>query len=130
MIKFFIFQLNTWGNSPSITLSDVRMGLSFTITAGPRQQSFSGLIPAELMTIFCCLRCEARPTWRAMSPYLYPPGKGWPGYTLRPWVPFSSPPVTHMAMVEVFDPTSTWVNFLSDSLNLFKYLRPDNVEGR
>jgi hypothetical protein len=31
---------------------------------------------------------ETPPTWRARSPYLYPPGTGWPSYTpraLTPW---------------------------------------------
>jgi hypothetical protein len=42
-------------------------------------QSFSGPSPAGLMTTFYCLRFETPPTWRARSPYLYPPGKGWPG---------------------------------------------------
>jgi hypothetical protein len=46
------------------------------------------------MTIFYCLRFETPPTWRARSPYLYPPGTGWPSYTLRYWVPFSSSPTT------------------------------------
>jgi hypothetical protein len=40
------------------------------------------------MTIFYCLRFETPPTWRARSPYLYPPGTGWPGYTPRHWFPF------------------------------------------
>jgi hypothetical protein len=31
-----------------------------------------------------------------------------PGYTPRHWVPFSSPPTTRRATVEVFDPASTW----------------------
>jgi hypothetical protein len=35
------------------------------------------------MTIFYCLRFETPPAWRARSPYLYPPGTGWPGYTPR-----------------------------------------------
>jgi hypothetical protein len=30
------------------------------------------------MTTFYCLRFETPPTWRAKSPYLYPPGRGWP----------------------------------------------------
>jgi hypothetical protein len=34
-------------------------------------------------------------------PYLYSPGTGWPGYTPRHWVPFSSPPTTPRAT----DPT-------------------------
>jgi hypothetical protein len=32
---------------------------------------------------------------------------GWPGYTPRHLVPFSSPPTIHSATVEVFDPTYT-----------------------
>jgi hypothetical protein len=47
------------------------------------------------------------PTWRARSPYLYPPGTRWSSYTLRHWVPFSSPRTTHMATVEIFDPACT-----------------------
>jgi hypothetical protein len=34
---------------------------------------------------------ETPPTWRARSPYLYPPGTGWPSYTLGHWVQFLSP---------------------------------------
>jgi hypothetical protein len=30
------------------------------------------------MTTFYCLRFETVPTWRARSPYLYHPGRGWP----------------------------------------------------
>jgi hypothetical protein len=59
------------------------------------------------MTIFYCLRFETHPTWRARSPYLYPPGTGWPSYTSRHWVPFSSPPTTRRTTVEVFEPAST-----------------------
>jgi hypothetical protein len=39
----------------------------------------------------------------ARSPYLYPPGIGWPGYNPRHLIPFSSPPATRRAAVEVFD---------------------------
>jgi hypothetical protein len=63
--------------------------------------------PVGLMTMFYCLRFETPPTWKARSPYLYPPGTEWPGYTQRYWVPFSSPPTTRRAMVEVFEHTST-----------------------
>jgi hypothetical protein len=38
---------------------------------------------------------------------VYPPGTRWPSYTPRHWVPFSSPPSTRRATVEVFDPAST-----------------------
>jgi hypothetical protein len=54
------------------------------------------------MTIFCCLRFETPHTWRARSPYLYPPGTGCPSYTPRYLVPFSSPPMTRRVTVEVF----------------------------
>jgi hypothetical protein len=47
------------------------------------------------------------PTWRARCPYLYPPGTGWPSYTPRHWVPFSSSPTVRRATVEVFEPAST-----------------------
>jgi hypothetical protein len=70
-------------------------------------KSFSGPSRAGLMTTFYCLRFETPPTWRAKSPYLYPPGIGWPSYTLMRWVPFSSPPTTRRAEVVVLKPTST-----------------------
>jgi hypothetical protein len=70
-------------------------------------QPFSGPSPLGLMTIFYCLRFETPPTWRVRSPYLYPPGTGWPCYTPRHSVPFSSPPAIRRATVEVFEPDST-----------------------
>jgi hypothetical protein len=43
------------------------------------------------------------------SPHIYNPQEyGWPSYTPRHWVPFLSRPMTRRAMVEVFDPASTW----------------------
>jgi hypothetical protein len=36
-----------------------------------------------------------------------PPGTGWPSFTPRHWVPFSSPPTTRRAMVEVFEAAFT-----------------------
>jgi hypothetical protein len=49
------------------------------------------------MTTFYCLRFETLPTWRARSPYLYPPGTGWSCYTPRHWVPVSSSRTTRRA---------------------------------
>jgi hypothetical protein len=57
-----------------------------------------------LMTTFHCLRFENLPTWWARSPYLYPAETGCPNYTPRHWVPFSPPPTTHRAIVDVFKP--------------------------
>jgi hypothetical protein len=76
-------------------------------------QSFLCPSPAGLVTIFYYLRVETPLTWRAKSPYLYPPGTGWPGYTPRHWVPFSSPLTTRRATVEVLEPASTRVSRLS-----------------
>jgi hypothetical protein len=56
-------------------------------------QSFLGLIPVGLVTIFCCLRFENPPTGWTWSPFLYPPGTGWPSYTSRHRLSFSSPPI-------------------------------------
>jgi hypothetical protein len=39
---------------------------------------------------FYCLRFETTPTWRARTPYLYPPGTGWPGCIPGHWILFSS----------------------------------------
>jgi hypothetical protein len=47
------------------------------------------------------------PTWRPRFPYLYTPGREWSSYTPSHWVPFSSPPTTRRAAVEVFIPAST-----------------------
>jgi hypothetical protein len=70
-------------------------------------QSFSGPSPAGPTTIVYCLTFETLETWRTRSPHLFPSGTGWPSYTPRHWVPFSSPPTTLRATVEVFDPAST-----------------------
>jgi hypothetical protein len=106
--RIFIFQPNTCCYSPYET---------FSLTRGwvCRLQLLLGLASAVI------LRSKSRgtddnillpqipdsPTWRATSQYLYPPGTGWPGYTPRHWVPFSSPPTTRRATVEVFDPAIT-----------------------
>jgi hypothetical protein len=95
--RIFIFQLNTCGYS-SLKL----------LWASPAQP-FLGPNPAGLMTKLYCLRFETSPAWLSRSLYLYPPGKGWPLYTSWHSVPFSSPPTTSSATVEVFDPASTWV---------------------
>jgi hypothetical protein len=38
---------------------------------------------------------------------VFSPGTGWPSYTRRHWIFFSSPPTTRRATMEVFEPTST-----------------------
>jgi hypothetical protein len=63
-----------WG-----AVSDSRMGLSFTVAAGPRQRSHS------------------RVSWYSQPYFTVSDAK----------LPFSSPPMTRRATVEVFDPAST-----------------------
>jgi hypothetical protein len=46
--------------------------------------------------------CVQPPTRRTKSQYLCPPMIGWPSYTPRHWVSFSSPSTSRRAMVEVF----------------------------
>jgi hypothetical protein len=73
-------------------------------------QSFSGPRPAGLMTTFYYLRFETPPT-RGTGPCIYIlRGQGGPVLPPRHWVPFSSPPTTRRAMVEVFEPASTRVS--------------------
>jgi hypothetical protein len=98
--QYFFFQLNTCGDSPYVTSSLTRgwvcrVQLLLVVASAVN----SGPSPTGLMTTFYCLRFQTPPTWRARSPYLYSPGTGRPSY--------SSPPTTHRAMVEVFDPAST-----------------------
>jgi hypothetical protein len=74
-------------------LCDERTGLSFTITAGPRQRSHSWLrVPRNSWPYFTLSDSRLLQPGGPGSPYLYPPGTGWPSYTPRHWVPFSSPP--------------------------------------
>jgi hypothetical protein len=114
----FIFQLNTCGYSP--LWREAGSVIYNCFWASPAQ-SFSRQSPAGLKTIFYCPRFETPPTWRARSPYLYPPRKGWPSYTSSHWDPFSSPPTTRRATVEVFDPASTRV-WLNSDLNGLSYV--------
>jgi hypothetical protein len=55
------------------------------------------------------------PNLEGQIPVFISPGTGWPSYTTRHWVTFSSPPTTLRATEEVLEPASTrgsvgWVN--------------------
>jgi hypothetical protein len=63
------------------------MGLPFTSDAGPRQRSHSSVrVPRNSWSYFTVTDSRLPLTWRDRSPYLYPPGAGWPSYTPRHWV--------------------------------------------
>jgi hypothetical protein len=71
-------------------LSEERTSLSFVHNCcwPSPVQSFSNWSPTGLMTIFYFLKFEIPPTWRARSPYLYPPGTWWPSYIPKQCIPF------------------------------------------
>jgi hypothetical protein len=79
------------------------------------------------MSIFYCLRFETLPTCKTRFPYLYPPGRGWPGYTPRHWVSFTSPTTTRRATMEVFVPPPHGMNL---SLNFCFNCLPYNISAR
>jgi hypothetical protein len=91
------YQASIWGLRPDFYYCQTAAGLLMWGAlsderviyncAAPRHRSHSWVLsPAGLVTIFYCLRFETPPTWRARSPYSYPPGTGWPSYTPRHWV--------------------------------------------
>jgi hypothetical protein len=65
------------------------------------------LVPRDSGPYFAVSHSRLPLTWSARFPYLYTPRTGWPSYTPKHWVPFSSPPATHRATVEVLEPAST-----------------------
>jgi hypothetical protein len=84
-------------------LSDERTGLSFTIAAGPRQRVYSRVrVP-----------WDSRPYFTVSDSRL----------------PFSSPPTTSRAAVEVFDPASTRDYWLIFRLVLLITLGMDRIEN-
>jgi hypothetical protein len=101
----FIFQLNACCYSPYVTFSLTR-GWVCNLQLLLVLASVDILSSESRGTRFTVLDSRL-PTWRARSPYLYRPGTRWPSYKPRHWVPFSSPPTTLRATVEVFDLVST-----------------------
>jgi hypothetical protein len=57
----------------------------------------------------CYMQTFEIPSTRSdRSPCLYPTGTGRSSYAPRYWVPFSSPPTSRRATVDVFELASTW----------------------
>jgi hypothetical protein len=102
------FQMSTCGHSPNVTSSLTRgqicrlqllMVLASAVILGSGSRgTHDHILLSQIWD---------SPTWRTRSPYLYPPGTGWPSYTPRHRVLFSSPPATRRAKMEVFEPAST-----------------------
>jgi hypothetical protein len=101
--------LLTWG-----ALSNERTGLSFTTVSGPPQRSDSRIrIPQDSWSYFT-VSDSRPPNLEGQVPYLYPSRTGWPGNSF----PFSSPPTTRRATVEVFESASLGVGRVRVSVTL------------
>jgi hypothetical protein len=108
MTSNVFFQLNTCSHSPYITSSLMRGWICHLQLLPALASTFSGPSHIGLMTTFYCLRFETPPNLVGQVPIFITPRNRVVRYTPTHWVPFSSPPTTHRATVEVFDPTSTW----------------------
>jgi hypothetical protein len=107
--EFFIFQMNTCCYSPYVTSSLMRgwvcrlqvlLGLASTVILRSESQGTHDHILLSKIQDSTNLEGQI-PRFiipRNRVAHLYP----------RHWVPFSVPPTTRGAIVEVFDPTSTW----------------------
>jgi hypothetical protein len=72
--------------APSLTRGQVCNLL--TIASGPCQSSHSWVEVPQNSQPYFTVSFEIPPTWRARSPYLYPPETGWPSYTPGTGFPF------------------------------------------
>jgi hypothetical protein len=78
-----------WG-----ALSDEGTGLPFTIVAGPRQRSHSWVESRGTRGHILVSQIRDSSNLEGQGPIFIAPGTGWPSYTPRHSVPFSSPPTT------------------------------------
>jgi hypothetical protein len=69
-----------WGKDGSV--------IYCTIASGSCQSSHSWVEVPQNSRPHFTVSSETPPTWRARSPYLYPPGTGWPSNTPGHWVKF------------------------------------------
>jgi hypothetical protein len=98
-----------WG-----VFSDVRTGMFYNCCWPSPARSSSCPSPAGL-AMFYCLSFDTPLTWRTRSLYVYPLEIGWPPFTPRHWVPFSSPFKTRRVTLKVFEPASTWAPLAHNS---------------
>jgi hypothetical protein len=91
-----------WG-----ALSDERTGLSFTIAAGFARAVILGSKSSGTHDQILLSQIRDSPNLEGQVPVFISPMDMVPNYTSRHWVPFSSPPTTRGATVEVFEPAST-----------------------
>jgi hypothetical protein len=108
-VTVFFFQLNTCVQSPYVTSSLARgwvchLQLLLVLASAVILMS---RVPRNSWPPSTVSDSRLPHLGGPRSPYLYPPGMGWPSYNPRHWFPFSSFPTPRGATVEVFDPVST-----------------------
>jgi hypothetical protein len=104
--SFLTEPLQSWSLCNIITHE--RAGLSFTISAGPRQRSQSRVRVSWDYDHILLSQIRDFPNLEGQVPvFISPANRLVQLYTPRHWVPFSSPPSTRWATVEVFEAAST-----------------------
>jgi hypothetical protein len=103
-----IFQLNTCSYSPYVTSSLTRgwachLQLLLALASAVILRSDSRGTHDHILLS----QIRESTNLEGQVPVFIPPKNRLTRYTPRHWVPFSSPPTTHRATVEVFDPAST-----------------------
>jgi hypothetical protein len=109
--RIFTFQLNTCGYSPYVTSSLMRgwvCRLQLLLVLASKVILRSESRGTHDHILLSQIRDSPNP--EGQVPVFISPRTGWPGYTPKHWVPFSSPPTARRATVEVYDPTSTRVS--------------------
>jgi hypothetical protein len=81
---------------------NVRTGLSFRVATGPRQRSHS-----RPRVLWDSTRFVTPPNLEGQVSIFTSPPRRLAGLYPRQWVPFSTPPTTRRATVEIFEPAST-----------------------
>jgi hypothetical protein len=89
-------ELLCWCGAPSLTRGRVcRLQFLLAFASTVILESKSGGTRDHILLS----QIQDSPTWRTRSPYLQPPGIGWPCNIPRHWIPFSSPPTSRRATV-------------------------------
>jgi hypothetical protein len=87
LLEIFFRQLRVcYFTAPSLKRGRVCNLLYFA--SGPCQSSDSWVEAPQNPRPYFTVSHETPPTWRVKSPYLYPPGTGWPSYTPSTEFPF------------------------------------------
>jgi hypothetical protein len=74
-ITRFLILSDIWGFSCGVSSLKSGWVCSLQLLLGLIKASFSGLSPAELTSIFYCLKFKTPPTWKNWFLYLHPPKK-------------------------------------------------------